>query len=205
MKKPTATGSAGRCEPGVGRFTDPHPLTCSFFTPPFCSAMFGLCGQPLQPAWACFSFSAFLLPARPLACVDGLVFSHPGLPPPLDLSTTGSHGSNRAGLLLRWRRSPTRPPKPHTGPHKAESGFTAFFPSLSWWKPSKQQICVQGDLPGAQFQDENLIGKKRFSLPWLSLASPPHFFSRPPSRFSNSVLRSLFFVYSTAIFEVAYP
>ena len=32
-KKPEATGSAGRCEPGVGRFTDPHPLTCFFFTP----------------------------------------------------------------------------------------------------------------------------------------------------------------------------
>ena len=55
-----------------------------------------------------------------------------------------------------------------------------------------RQICVHGNLPGAQSQDENLIGKKRFSLPWLSLASPPHFFSRPPSHFSNSVLRSLF-------------
>ena len=32
-KKPGATGSAGRCDLGVGRFTDPHPLTCSFFTP----------------------------------------------------------------------------------------------------------------------------------------------------------------------------
>ena len=47
-EKPVATGSAGRCEPGVGRFTDPHPLTCFFFTPPFCSAMFGLYEQPLQ-------------------------------------------------------------------------------------------------------------------------------------------------------------
>ena len=33
-EKPVATGSARRCEPGVGRFTDPHPLTCCFFTPP---------------------------------------------------------------------------------------------------------------------------------------------------------------------------
>ena len=32
-KKPEATGSAGRCEPGVGRFTDPHPLTCYSFSP----------------------------------------------------------------------------------------------------------------------------------------------------------------------------
>ena len=33
-KKPGVAGSAGRCEPGVGRFTDPHPFTCCFFTPP---------------------------------------------------------------------------------------------------------------------------------------------------------------------------
>ena len=45
-KKPEATGSAGRCEPGVGRFTDPHPLTCFFFTPPFCWLMFWLCALP---------------------------------------------------------------------------------------------------------------------------------------------------------------
>lgn len=32
------------------------------------------------------------------SCVNGLVFSHPGLPLPLDSSTTASHGSNRAGL-----------------------------------------------------------------------------------------------------------
>ena len=32
-KKPEAPGSAGRCEPGVGRFTDPHPLTCYSFSP----------------------------------------------------------------------------------------------------------------------------------------------------------------------------
>ena len=32
-KKPEATGSAGRCELGVGRFTDPHPLTCYSFSP----------------------------------------------------------------------------------------------------------------------------------------------------------------------------
>ena len=38
---------------------------------------------------------------------------------------TASHGSNRAGLGLRWCRSPTRPPKPHTGPHRAEFLFCA--------------------------------------------------------------------------------
>ena len=126
------------------------------------------------------------------------------------------------------RCSPIRSQLGHTGPTGPVWGFAGvvsllgpqncsqaltrpslvsppFFPSLSRWKPGKQQICVHGNLPGAQSQDENLIGKKRFSLPWLSLASPHHFFSRPPSHFSNSVLRSLFFVYSTANFEAAYP
>ena len=39
------------------------------------------------------------------------------------LATTGSHGFNRAGVGLRWCRSLTRPPKPHTGPHRGEFGF----------------------------------------------------------------------------------
>ena len=30
----------------MGRFTDPHPLTCSFFTSPFCWLMFWLCALP---------------------------------------------------------------------------------------------------------------------------------------------------------------
>lgn len=47
-EKPVATGSAGHCEPGVGRFTDPHPFTCSFFTPYLHCFMFGLCERPLQ-------------------------------------------------------------------------------------------------------------------------------------------------------------
>ena len=45
-EKPVATGSAGRCEPGVGRFTDPHPLTCYNITPSFCWLMFRLCALP---------------------------------------------------------------------------------------------------------------------------------------------------------------
>ena len=45
-KIPGVAGSAGHCEPGVGRFTDPHPLTCSFFTPPFCCSMLELCALP---------------------------------------------------------------------------------------------------------------------------------------------------------------
>lgn len=39
------------------------------------------------------------------------------------LATTGSHGFNRAGVGLRWCRSLTRPPKPHTGPHRGKFGF----------------------------------------------------------------------------------
>ena len=66
-EKPVATGSAGRCELGVGRFTDPHPLTCSFFTPPFCWLMFGLCAPPK------------ILP-NPVLCVEKNILFHRGHP-----------------------------------------------------------------------------------------------------------------------------
>ena len=105
-KKPEVAGSAGHCEPGVGRFTDPHPFTCSFFTPPFCWLMFGLCAPPkilpnpvlcveknilfhrghpvLQcaafagPTGSAFSFSALSLPDHLIShpCKEELVFSH---------------------------------------------------------------------------------------------------------------------------------
>ena len=114
------------------------------------------------------------------------------------LAQQGLSGVSLVSFLYSARKIAHRP-------SQGRVWFHRLFPSLSRWKPGKQQICVHDNLPGAQSQDENLIGKKRFSLPWLSLASPPHFFSRPPSHFSNSVLRSLFFVYSTANFEAAYP
>ena len=43
------------------------------------------------------------------------------------LATTGSHGSNRAGLLLPWCRFPTWPSKPHTGAYRGEFGFHRLF------------------------------------------------------------------------------
>lgn len=43
------------------------------------------------------------------------------------LATTGSQWPNRAGLGLCWCRFPTRPPKPHTGPHRGEFGFHRLF------------------------------------------------------------------------------
>ena len=52
-----------------------------------------------------FSFSAFLLPARPLACVDGLAFSHPVSP-------------------LSWFRSQLA----HTGPTGPIWGFAGVVP-----------------------------------------------------------------------------
>ena len=58
------------------------------------------------------------------------------------LATTGSHGPNRAGLLLQWRRSPTRLSKSHTGPHRGEFGFTAFSWCASF--AAAQQTVVPG-------------------------------------------------------------
>ena len=57
------------------------------------------------PSGPAFSFSAFLLPARPLACVDGLVFSHPGSP-----------------------LSRIRPQLPHTPPTGSVWGFAGVVP-----------------------------------------------------------------------------
>ena len=80
------------------------------------------------------------------SCVNGLVFSHPGLPLPLDSSTTASHGSNRAGLGLCWCRSPTWFSKPHTGSHRAEFGFTAAF-SQPFSVRAPQADAPGGNLP----------------------------------------------------------
>ena len=156
-KKPEVAGSAGHCEPGVGRFTDPHPFTCYNITPSVCWLMFGQCPLPsalskpdlrveknslfneANPALLCaafagpagpaFFFLPFLLPVHLFSpsCVDGLAFSHPGLPLPPDSFTTGSHGFNRAGLGLRWCHFLTWLSKSHTGPHRGEFCFSAFF------------------------------------------------------------------------------
>ena len=223
-KNPGVAGSAGHCEPGVGRFTDPYPLTCSFFTSPFCWLMFWLCALPsalsksvllveensafhraqshasircpCRPSWACFFlflpipqfFSAtslsggeisFLSPGgvgrcprirpqlahtAPTGPVMGIHWcrspiwlskSHTGpytgfFAFPLYLfhfSPTGKSRSELASVLLcppefvhncptrlqragnpsYWCRFPTRPTKPHTGPHRAEFGFHRLF------------------------------------------------------------------------------
>ena len=134
-KKPGATGSAGRCERGVGRFTDPHPLTCSFFTPAFFCSMLGLCALPSvlsnQPSeWRKNLFSIEAVPCfykLPLQALLGLLFLFllfpsfsqrflskwkqcwfsPAWVSPLsqDLPTTGSHASNGIGNPFCWCRS----------------------------------------------------------------------------------------------------
>ena len=58
-----------------------HTLSPALFSHPLSAAsclgyVSGLC----RPVWACFFFSAFLLPVCSPSCVVGLAFSHPGLP-----------------------------------------------------------------------------------------------------------------------------
>ena len=120
-------GSAGHCEPGVGRFTDPHPFTCSFFTPSLRCFMFGLCEWPLRARLGllflfCLSFARLFSLLR-----GGTGFLSSRFAAVLDSFTTGSHGPNRAGLLLRWCRFPTWLSKPHTAAHGGEFGFHRFF------------------------------------------------------------------------------
>ena len=75
------SGSAGRCELGVGRFTDPQPLTCSFFIPSFFCSMFGVCAlpsvlsKPVQRRKILFSTEAIPdFNALPLQARMGLLF-----------------------------------------------------------------------------------------------------------------------------------
>ena len=154
-EKPVAAGSAGRCESAVGRFTDPQPFTCSFFTPPFCSVMFGQYALPtalskpvrqveenflFQRGQSHASMCCLYRPGR--ACFFLFLpipsFSQPllsewrrnqlsltwGWPLPPDSLTTGSHGSNRAGLGLCWCRFST---PPSDRPKTATQGRVWFF------------------------------------------------------------------------------
>ena len=53
--------------------------------------------------------------------------SHPSCSARPNSSTTSPHGFNGAGNPSYWCRFPTRPTKPHTGPHRAEFGFHRLF------------------------------------------------------------------------------
>ena len=92
------------------------------------------CAALADPAGPAFSFSACPMPVSltsPCEDVGGfslIRFSRC----PLDSSTTGSHGSNRACLGLLWCPFLTRPSNPHTGSHKT------FFscPYLLYFSPT---------------------------------------------------------------------
>ena len=152
-EKPVATGSAGRCELGVGRFTDPHPLTCSFFTPYLHCLMFRQYSlpqpSPIQPlSGVKFRFSSG--PSRAslrCLCRPAWVSFFFFCLSPVSLSHLFLSGDETSFLSPRVGRcSPIRsqlghtpptgpvwgfagvvslagPPKPHTGPHRAKFGF----------------------------------------------------------------------------------
>ena len=71
-----------------------------------------------------FSFSAFLLPARPLACVDGLAFSHPVSP----LSWFRSQLAHTPPTGLVWGFagvvSLSCPQTGQKSPHRSKFGFS---------------------------------------------------------------------------------
>ena len=79
--------------------------------------------QALTVAYLFSPCSLLTFPLRGKA----VLFSKLGCPGFLDSSTTASHGSNGAGLRPLWRRSPTQPPKPHTGPHRPAFGSHRRF------------------------------------------------------------------------------
>ena len=71
-----------------------------------------------------FSFSAFLLPARPLACVDGLAFSHPVSPLPWFRSQLAH--TPPTGLILGFAGvvSLSCPQTGQKSPHRSKFGFS---------------------------------------------------------------------------------
>ena len=124
-KIPGVAGSAGHCEPGVGRFTDPHPLTCSFFTPSLRCFMFGLCERPLQARPSLlFPFLPFFCPLVLSSAWMGLAFPHPGSPLSWIRSQLGHTALTGPITCFAGVRFPARFSKPHTGPHRAGFGFS---------------------------------------------------------------------------------
>lgn len=154
-KKPEVAGSAGHCEPGVGRFTDPHPFTCSFFTPPFCWLMFGLCAPPK------------ILP-NPVLCVEKNILFHRGHPVLQCAAFAGPTGSAFSFLLFH---SFSHPPL-------LSGGKTSFLsagvdrcpricPQPAHTAPTGQATCFAGvaSLPGSQNRTQALTGPNSFFPP----------------------------------------
>ena len=159
------------------------------------------------PAGPAFSFSAFLLPVCSPSCVEGLAFSHPGSPVPRirpQLAHTPPTGCVRSFTGVR---SPTRPAKLLTGPHKAESGFTAFFPAFLGGSPANSRYAYTTISPALNPRMKISLGRKDspcrgfllqvllifsagllpiFRIPFceaFSLFTPPQILRRPLPRF----------------------
>ena len=129
-----------------------------------------------RPGWACFSFSAFLLPVCSPSCVEGMAFlliRFAGAP---DSSTTGPHAPNRVCEELPWCPFPYPARKIAHRPSQGRVWFHRHFPSLLGGSPANSRYAYTTISPALNPQDENLIGKKRFSLPWLSLCKSSSFF-----------------------------
>ncbi len=129
------TPHQGETKPGFSHLGSPLPFNSSTTGShsfngagnPFCWCHFPTLASKSQTG-SHTGFSLFCSVSLPTFPLRGkAVFSKLGCPGFLDLSTTGSHGSNGAGNPFRWCRSPTWPPKSHTGPHKAEFGFYLLF------------------------------------------------------------------------------
>ena len=79
-------------------------------------------------------------------------------------STEALHASNRAGLGLRWCRSPARPPKPHTGPHRGKFAF--FSPKRTYPSPFRGRGWVSAFLGWAGWPCSFTTGSR-----WLNRAA----------------------------------
>ncbi len=81
------------------------------------------CSQGRTRAFSLFPSTCSTFPLRGKVGLN----SHPSCSARPNSSTTSPHGFNGAGNPSYWCRFPTRPTKPHTGPHRAEFGFHRLF------------------------------------------------------------------------------
>ena len=163
-KNPGVAGSAGHCEPGVGRFTDPHPLTCSFFTPSFCWLMFWLCALssalsksvllveensafhraqshasircPCRPSWACFFL---FLPIPQFFSATSLSGGEISFLSPGGLATAPGFTHNWFTRLQRGREPVPLVSFPYPVPKNAQraaQGRVRDFTAFSWYVSS---------------------------------------------------------------------
>lgn len=114
-KKPEATGSAGRCDPGVGG-SPTHTLSPACFSHPLCRPEPGLFPEERNPM--------LFRRKRRVPRTRGFLRERA-------VGSVPHTGPTRAFFGLGWVLSLPWEETPHTGPHGAQQAGLVFFPVVS--------------------------------------------------------------------------